>query len=417
MRPETPEACDSPLEEVLASLPEEEPPANLEQRCLGAVRDLDSRARFARRRGYWKPVVIAAAAGLVFTLLGVSSLQSLLPSGRANQALSNVNQLRLSEAPAPATTPAAPANTVLGGTGRDSEALSPSPPPGGPGAAGGAEWGTTQAGAGAAPAAKPLSQLPKARPGTQEEYARDDTGADTQAAEAPPPVLGLPSYPSPSENGPERPWRDTSPDRQKITHAILSLLVKDVQEAYDEAKSVIEDAKGYIEQEDLRLEKEGKHEAHLSARVPVDKLRGVLAQLRDLGQVTVLKSEDQDVTREYRARGAGIRDMGATEDELVRRYEAAKDKQTKRRLYEQIMNVRASNQASKSSLSQLSDKTHMAFLELTLTEKTTPLKFLGSVADHMGVALGWVAATAVIWLPLLVLALVVRRRNGAGSAS
>jgi len=39
MNPETNEPFDSPLEEVLAGMPETEPPVELEARCLGVVRD------------------------------------------------------------------------------------------------------------------------------------------------------------------------------------------------------------------------------------------------------------------------------------------------------------------------------------------------------------------------------------------
>ena len=228
---------------------------------------------------------------------------------------------------------------------------------------------------------------------------------DHQVFSAYPPASG-------PEAGPERPWYDTSPERQKIAHTILGLAVKDVQAAYDEAKSVIETAKGYVDQDDLRLEKHGEHVAHISARVPVEALKGVVAQLRELGEVTIKQDQAQDVTRQYRGQGANIRDMGADEDDLVRQYEAAKDKATKRRLYSQIQSLRANNQATKSSLQDLSEKAHMAYLELTLTEKDSPLKVLRGAAEGAGAALGWVAVTAVIWLPLLVLAFALLRRKG-----
>jgi hypothetical protein len=58
----------------------------------------------------------------------------------------------------------------------------------------------------------------------------------------------------------------------------------------------------------------------------------------------------------------------------------------------------------------------MASLELTLTEKNTPLKFLGDAAEGVGVALGWIAVTAFLWLPLLALVFVLWRRSGRPSA-
>jgi hypothetical protein len=131
-----------------------------------------------------------------------------------------------------------------------------------------------------------------------------------------------------------------------------------------------------------------------------------------LGEVTILKTDAQDMTREYRGQGAEIRGRGADEDDLVRQYEAAKDKATKRQLYAQIQSLRANNAATKGNLQDLSEKTHLAYLELTLTEKDTPLKLLSDAAEGAGAALGWVAVTAVIWLPLLVLAFALLRRKG-----
>ncbi len=420
MRPEITEACASPLEEVLTTLPEEAPPADLEVRCLSAVRDLDSRARFARHRPAWKPLAWAAAAGLAVTLLGVSSLQSLLPAGRSMPASALHGRLGAAEAPAPPPgAPGGPGEAISDATAPTAEALTSVPPA--PAAAAKRVQGISPSARTATPAApQTRPEEKKAQSALGERYARE-AAADSlnslkpyaPAAQSPAPVIIAPApYPPPATGGPERPWYDTSAERQKIAHTLLSLLVKDVQEAYDEAQSLIEKAKGYVEQVDLRLEKDSKREAHLSARVPVDRLDGVIAQLRALGEVTLLKTEAQDVTREYRGQGAGIRELGATEDELVRRYEAAKDKDTKRRLYAQIMELRARNQAAKGSLQQLSDKTHLAFLELTLTEKNTPLKFLGSVGNHMTIALSWVAATAIIWLPLLVLGVALLRRGG-----
>lgn len=282
--------------------------------------------------------------------------------------------------------------------------------------------GPSPASAGArAPAATPPPPPPTR--GEQEWYGPSDETHTKRAAglrrEPPSDALSVPlppDYPLPPvEAGPKTPWYDSSSERQRIVHTILSLLVHDVQSAYERSRSIIEEAQGFIEQEDLRLERGGPREAHLSARVPTDRIKGVVAQLRELGEVKLEKTESQDVTRDYRAQGASIRELGATEDDLVRRYLATTDPETKRRLYQEIQGLRARNRAAKDAHLRLSEETHLSYLELTLTEKTTPLKFLGSAADHVGVALGWIAVTAFFWLPLLVLAVIWWRRRGPGA--
>lgn len=462
------ETCDSPLEKILENLEAHDPPADLEARCLSAIRDLHSQEQFARC-SVWKPVLVAAAAGLVISLLGVTSLPvTNRAGGRAGLValehptepplpLPPTSVPRLQREYAPESPPPAPA---VRGVGRPAEKV-PAPPgapragareappaaspglPAGPGAT--PAGSPAPAGAGDALAlapAAPAAEAPTGRPADasweEADHSRATLRRPAQKPAAPPPASGpqpaeskgemtitpaeTPPPPPPTDygnewrNGPdglEKPWYDFSSERQRIIRTVLGLAVDKVQEAYDDAKAIIEKADGYIEQADLRLEKGAKREAHITARVPVDDLEGVVAQLRQLGEVTLMKSESEDVTREYRGRGAQIRDLGATEDELVRQYLATKDRAAKQRLYEQIMSLRARNQSQKGALKDLSGRTHLAVLEVTLTEKLTPLRFLASAAEHAGAAIGWIAVTAFIWLPLLVLGIWGLRRNRA----
>jgi len=456
------ETCGSPLEEILEGMEMQEPPADLEGRCLTSLRDLHSREQFARR-GAWKPVLAAAAAGLIISLVSVTSLpvtkgvggRAALVAGKPAiepplpmppTAVPRLEREYAAEPPSPSSlesgslnspekTPAFPQTT--GGSRPQARPSLPGAPAK-PGAAPSGDLAPGGKGdvAALAPAA-PLAEAPAEPPAeARREGADRDTAALRRAQPKPLEPPASSSQPSrapmgitPAETTPpppptdyrnqweksngevEQPWYDFSSERRKIIRTVLGLAVDKVQAAYDEARAIIEKADGFIERADLRLEKGARREAHITARVPVDELEGVLAQLRQLGEVTLMKSESQDVTREYRGRGEQIRNLGATEDELVRQYLSAKDRAAKQRLYEQIMSLRARNQSHKSALKGLSDRTHLAVLELTLTEKLTPLRFLVSAAGHISEALGWIAVTAFIWLPLLVLGIWGLRRG------
>ena len=244
-------------------------------------------------------------------------------------------------------------------------------------------------------------------------------------AEAVDHVDRYPSAPAPGESyyhwqtarTPTRPWRDDSGERQKIAHKDLELAVEDVEEAYDEAASIIEKAGGYVDTENITVEESGEKQAVISARVPVDQLDDVVAGLRKLGEVISLVGESEDRTKEYDGRGAEIRDLGAEEVELVAKYEKEKNKARKRELYRRIMALREQNSRHKATLKDLSDRTHFAYLELILVEKLSPRAFLNDIVENMAFLGSWIGATAVFWVPALIIVLAVWRRKATAVAS
>ncbi len=271
-----------------------------------------------------------------------------------------------------------------------------------------------QAGGGVA-AGAPVQTEPPPPPGDKLEEAEKTTPS------MPPPVVrsvdGLAAgrrlhTPAPAKQAPQKPWRDESGDRQKITRKEMELAVEDVQKAYDDAASIIERADGYVDSDTLVVEQEETDRAHISARVPVWELADVIDRLRELGEVVRLAGETDDLTQEYYAQGSDIRDLGAKEVELVERYEKEKNRARKRALYQQIMAIRAQNSGRKDNLSTLSDQTHYAFLELDLVEKLTPRGFLGDMTEKMAHVGSWAGATAIFWIPLLVLIAYFARRGG-----
>jgi hypothetical protein len=226
---------------------------------------------------------------------------------------------------------------------------------------------------------------------------------------------GQDTYREPTESAaPARPWRDQSGERQKVVTKQMAVEVPKVLEALDRIKSIVEGAQGFTLSENFQIVDGGKSQAHVTVRVPVDRIDGVVAQIRELGKVTRLVGQSEDRTKDYYGRGEDIRETGAGEDELVAKYEAATDPAEKRRLYSQIQELRASNKASKGSLQALSEQTHYALLDLTLTQQSGPGDFVVRVGHNSALVAGWLAATAIIWLPLLIIAWLLWRRKSPG---
>jgi hypothetical protein len=365
-----------PLGPILEGLPQEKPPAGLKDQVLRAVR-AEEAAMKPKPAPLWPMVLRMAGAGAgVFLILTL--LVPVMTRSRNKARLAPTASMQMSEEAKSGAMEGAP-----GGPGQMEE----TPP-----AAGEAMHAAQPSATPAAPGAPAMPRAAKPAP-------------------APPPgEYGGGDYER-NDSITQQPWHDYSGDRQKRTHQEMELQVRDVQDAYDRSTSIIRKEGGYIETEDLRVENHGPNRAHLEARVPVDKLAGTVAQLRELGKVVKLAGESEDVSEEYYGRGEEVRGMGASEDTLVQQYEAEKNRARKAELFRQIQALREQNKGQKRPLLQLSKETHFALLDLTLVEPGGPGKFLGTLGESATTAAGWLAVSAVIWLPLLILAAVIWRRK------
>ena len=205
------------------------------------------------------------------------------------------------------------------------------------------------------------------------------------------------------------PWRDESGERQAVISKAMDIEVEKVEDAHDKAVAIVEKSGGFVKDEDMKLSQSGTNTGHILARVPTDRVDGVVAQLRELGKVLRLVGRSEDVTKEYTSQGGNIREQGASEDELVAKYEKETNPDRKRELYRQIQANRQANHVQKGSLSDLSEKTHFALIDLTLVEKASPGAFFVRSLGGAGTAIKWLAATAVFWLPFLIVGWLIWR--------
>lgn len=362
MEQEKRDNSESPLDEVMENLPTENPPADLAQRCVRALRDAEKRtapstwghqlSRYASVAAGLLLVVVVSGVGMsMLTQTGVFAKAGLKASTHAG-----MDAAEAPEAPSPAVKkPLSPVSRA---------------------------WGTAAGPAGVPPVS-----------------GRRADGV----------VLSEEGYQE--EGVPARPWRDTSGERQQMISRQMWIETEKVEDAFDRARALIQKAGGFIADESLTVQDSGRSEGHLTARVPVDQIDGVVAQLRELGHVVQLKGQTEDRTEEYYNRGAGIRDLGASEDELVAKYEKETDPAKRRELYQQILDLRQNNQAQKGRLEGLSRDTHLAVLDLTITETAGPGAFLQRVLENSGRAFGWILATAIFWVPVVLLLWWLRRRK------
>jgi hypothetical protein len=376
----------SPLDEVLQDLPEEEPPPDLRQRCLDVLTPQRTQPRPGRQPlvSWLRPALTAAAALVV--MVGLTSVLMTMAPRKQKAEFGP----RMGPSAAPTKGMAAPVP-----------------------ATGGSSWGTKAivareseidhgSEAGNAVSTEPL------RAGQVEAKPAAGTPARQVPSALSPPADSFAG----DSAAPRKPWRDQSGERQRLVSKEMAVEVDDIERAHEQATGIIEKSGGFVDSEDLQIGEDQRSYAHVQARVPVASLDGVVAQLRRLGHVKRLSGNSEDRTAEYANQGGAIRSEAEREAELVARYEAETNQQRKRGLYSQITALRENRQLEKQQLLGLSNQTHYATLDLTLNEINSGvrrfLKHLGDNALHVTM---WVGATAIIWLPLLVIAILLWRRQ------
>ena len=410
MKEEPTESFESPLEAVLSETPTEEPPADLKARCLQAVRDAEA-AHAPKALAIW-PIVWKSAAGLaaafVIMVVAITVVQP-------RKAAMGYRPARTASAPTTRTAPPGAGMAKMApeaeeavrdrlGTSVDVEAK----PAASSGLALDRSLGYSAGDVRAADAAAPADARMRARQPVAKDrmvsglsrrgYAGDEVDMGV--------VAGTPFH---DDNG-DRPWRDDSGERQKITRKDMKVAVDDIEDAHERAASIITRAKGYVDTEEMRVNERGEGESVINARVPVEGLDGVVSQLRELGKVLELRGESEDRTNEYYARGQSIRELAEQEMQLVAKYEKEENRTRKRQLYYQIQAIRNQIRGQKGPLKELSNQTHFAFLSLVLTQAEGPRQFLHRLSQSVPTAGAWLAISAIFWVPVLLVVVAVWRR-------
>ncbi len=210
------------------------------------------------------------------------------------------------------------------------------------------------------------------------------------------------------------PWRDESHERKIATQKEMEMEVRRVEDAYDDARAIITKHGGYVANDSLRIGIGGDNRVDVVARIPSYEFEDALAEIRRLGKVVRLVGTSRDMTYDYYTEGSKIREMADKEAALIEKLDREKDARKKAQIKHELNALRRQLHSKKTFLGQLSEEVHWPVLQLTLTDKAGPGQFLTQTLDNLASIGAWAAATAIFWVPLVViLALVWRRRRPA----
>ncbi|MEV6941754.1 DUF4349 domain-containing protein [Streptomyces sp. NPDC051172] len=157
-----------------------------------------------------------------------------------------------------------------------------------------------------------------------------------------------------------------------IRTASLTVQVKDVPKALDEARTTTENAGGYVGDETTSRDEKGRERTRVVLRVPVDQYDKVLADLQGAGKLLDRTAKAEDVTDQVVDVDSRIKSQRAS----VARVRELMDRATRLsdvvELEGELSNREADLEALLAQQASLKDRTSLATITLSLSQ--TPVK-------------------------------------------
>ncbi|MGW3313486.1 DUF4349 domain-containing protein [Streptomyces sp. NPDC001073] len=188
-----------------------------------------------------------------------------------------------------------------------------------------------------------------------------------------------------------------------IRTASLSVRVKDVPKALDEARTTTENAGGFVGNESTTRDGQGHERTQVVLRVPSDKYDEVLADLEGAGRLLQRSAKAQDVTDQV----VDVESRIASQRASVARVRELMDRATKLsdvvELEGELSTRESDLEALLAQQASLKDRTSLATITLSLSQ--TPVAKAAAKDDGPGfvdaVAGGWhVFVTMLRWIAL-----------------
>jgi len=177
-------------------------------------------------------------------------------------------------------------------------------------------------------------------------------------------VVEAPSAP------PEEGWLAYVGERMIVWTGNISLIVKDVEGSLEEAEAIAKGLGGYVVSSNSWYQ-EGQLRARLTIRVPADSFDAAMARLRAMAvRVESRNVSTQDVTEEYTDLDARLRNLEATEKELLELLSEVRQRTHKAEdilaVHRELMNIRGQIEQVKGRMQYLEKMTAMATINIEL---------------------------------------------------
>jgi len=185
-------------------------------------------------------------------------------------------------------------------------------------------------------------------------------------------------------------------DRKIITNVFLDLSVKDVQSSFERISLIAESSGGLVADANLRTEF-NQRRASVTVRVPAARVQDVLAQMRGLAvKVDSERVNANDVTEEYTDVQARLRNLEATEQQLLVFLGQAKNTQDLLQVQDRLTTTRAEIERLKGRVNLLTRLSDLATIQAQLHVEAAVIAPERPSNPLDALRLGWSASLEVI---------------------
>ena len=167
-------------------------------------------------------------------------------------------------------------------------------------------------------------------------------------------------------------WEEPSvTERMIIWTGDISLIVKDAEESLEKAQAIAKGLGGYVVNSSSWFE-EQQLRARLTIRVPAEEFDAAMAGLKDLAiRVENTNVSTQDVTEEYTDLDSRLRNLEATETELLELLTEVRERTGKAEdilaVHREVSSIRGQIEQVKGRMQYLETMTAMATIDIGLT--------------------------------------------------
>jgi hypothetical protein len=162
-------------------------------------------------------------------------------------------------------------------------------------------------------------------------------------------------------------------DRKLVVNVFLDLVMADVQSGFERIGRIAEAQGGLVADSTIRQDRNGERRATITVRVPVNRHQEALAQIRDLAvEVESERTSANDVTEEYTDLESRLRNLEASEQQILALLAQARNVQEILLVQERLNATRSEIERIKGRLTLLTRLTDLATIQAQLRPDPSP---------------------------------------------
>jgi PKD repeat protein len=186
--------------------------------------------------------------------------------------------------------------------------------------------------------------------------------------------------PTPAPPAEFEPYDESSAiDRMIVRTAQMAMVVDDVPATLEQITSLAEDAGGYVVSSQRWEEDEKRLAGTITIRVPAGDFGGIMTALRNLAiEVTHEETSSKDVTEEYVDLSAKLKNLEASEEQLIRLMEKAEKVEDILEIQRELSKTRGEIEQTKGRMQYLERTSATSLISVQLNEAGLDVSFTAS---------------------------------------